>query len=411
MSKKKSSGKKSKKNVTDKNPKKNVNAKKSETPAGGKKQNKTVAEKNRKRKKLIIIFIVVDILLAIGVGCAFIFDIFHFEDVRGQVSNTEFEDDTDVDGDEEEKEKAIKTLNELRDCTDLSSILREWAVNGSDEDSLMSSKNVINFLLIGVDASGGNSDVMMLMSLDKKNEKIYLNSFMRDSYTYLDTPSGEQYAKMNAAYANGGVDCLINTIQHNYKIKIDNYFLVDFNTFVEVVDIIGGIDVPVQAYEARAAGIPEYGDSVHLTGKQALWYCRIRKCDIDGDVSRTRRQRQFITAVIEKTKQVKVSQIDDILDTLLSHIKTDCSTTKLVSLASQALLNKWYNYEIVSQSYPLPENRLDYSGFAWVWIVDYPPDAKALQESIYGKTNIVLNKNRITTIDVMRNGQSGSAMP
>ena len=375
------------------------------------KTKKTVTEKNKLRKKLIAVFISADIVLVFCIGFAFVYSYFNFEEAEDFISRGEFVDVTEDNDSGNGNGSAVKTLTELRDSSDLSSMLREWAVNDYDEDALMKSDDIINFLLIGVDASGGNSDVMMLMSLDKQNEKIYLTSFMRDSYTYINTPYGDRYAKMNAAYANGGVNCLIETIQMNYKIKIDNYFLVNFNTFTEVVDIIGGIDVPVQAYEAREAGIPEYGDNVHLNGQQALWYCRIRHCDTDGDVSRTRRQRQFISAVIDKTKQVKLSQIDDILDTLLEHIKTDCGMSKLASLATQALFNKWYNYEIVSQSLPLPENRLDYSGYAWVWIVDYPADAQALQKTIYGKSNIVLNGNRVTAIDLMKSGKSGSAEP
>lgn len=370
---------------------------------------KTVAEKNRRRKKLILLFVIIDILLAAAICTLYLFDLFDFEEVKDFIFPSEFIDDVegyeDVSG--ENQEKAIKTLTELRDSNDLSSLLKEWATNDYADDTLMQSKDIINFLLIGVDAGGGNTDVMMLMSLDKENKTIHLTSFMRDSYTFINTVYGDRYAKMNAAYSNGGVDCLIETIQRNYKIKIDNYFLVDFNTFVRVVDIIGGIDVPVQEYEAREAKLPEYGDPVHLNGQQALWYCRIRKCDVDGDVSRTRRQRQFITAVIEKSKQVKLSQIDDILNTLLTQVKTDCPTSKLISLATQALVSKWYDYQIISASLPALENRLDYSGAAWVWIVDYPADAKALQEEIYGKSNIILNDGRVTAIDLMRSGKGG----
>ncbi len=376
---------------------------------GKKKSAKSTAEKNRRRKKLIILFVVIDILLAAGIGTLYLFDLFDFDDVKDFIFPSEFVDDVEGYEDEsgENQEKAIKTLTELRDSEDLSSLLKEWATNGYSDDTLMQSKDIINFLLIGVDNGGENTDVMMLMSLDKEKKCIHLTSFMRDSYTFINTVYGDRYAKMNAAYANGGVNCLIETIQRNYRIKIDNYFLVNFNTFVKVVDIIGGIDVPVQAYEARAAGIPEYGDSVHLTGQQALWYCRIRKCDTDGDVSRTRRQRQFISAVIEKSKQVKLTQINDLLDTLLEQVKTDCPTSKLISLATQALVGKWYNYEIISASLPALENRLDYSGAAWVWIVDYPADAKGLQEEIYGKTNIILNSDRVTAIDLMRSGKGG----
>lgn len=382
----------------------------SKASGASKKSKMSKAEKKKNngiRKKLIIIFVVLDILLVFCIGGVLLHNIFDF-DKDNFVAPNEFIDDTEGFDDEDGgKEQAIKTLNELRNSEDLSSLLKEWSVNGYEDSALMSDKNVLNFLLVGVDASGGNSDVMMLMSADKKNGKIYLTSFMRDSYTYMNTPFGDKYAKLNAAYANGGMGCLIETIQRDYKIKIDNYFVVNFNTFVDIVDIIGGIEVPVQAYEARAAGIPEYGDKVLLNGKQALWYCRIRKCDTDGDVSRTRRQRQFITAIINKTKQVEINQIDDILNSLLKYIKTDCSSTKLISLATQALTGKWYNYQIISNTLPASENRLDYEGAAWVWIVDYPADAVYLQNTIYGKTNIVLNTDRVTAIDLMRSGKGG----
>lgn len=372
-----------------------------------------ITEKQKKRKKILISFIVADIVLLASIIALFLFQIFDFDDLKEFIFPDEFVDDIKGYGDPENaddpeaKRKAIKTLTELRGSEDLSSLLKEWATNGYKEASLMTNENVINFLLVGADGGGSNTDAMMLMSLDKINQKIYLTSFMRDSYTYINTRYGEKYAKLNAAYANGGMDCLIETLQNNYKIKIDNYFFVNFETFTDIVDIMGGIDLPVQRYEAREANIPEWGESVHLNGAQALWFCRIRKCDTDGDVSRTRRQRLFITTVIERSKQVKLSQVDDILDTLLEHIYTDCGSSKLFSLATQALMNKWYDYEIVQQTLPLPENRLDYSGVAWVWIVDYPADAKALQETIYGTSNIILNDNRETAIDLMRSGKAG----
>lgn len=368
--------------------------------------NNTGKKRNTGRSKLIALFVIFDIILVLAIGAVFLFRIFDFKEEQEFTPPTEFVDDTNVNEEDDiDAEQAINTLTELRGSGNLSSILRDWATNGTDENSLMSDKDVINFLLVGVDEGGGNTDVMMLMSADKKNKKIYLTSIMRDSYTYMHTSFGDRYAKLNAAYANGGVNCLIQTIQNDYKIKIDNYFLVNFNTFTEIVDIMGGIRVPVKQYEAVAAELPDWGDNVLLNGSQALMYCRIRKCDSDGDVSRTRRQRQMITAFIKRTKSVNASQIDDILNSLLKYVRTDCSTSKLISIASQALLGKWYDFEIVSNSLPAPQNRMDYSGAAWVWIVDYPADAVLLQNFIYGKTNIVLSEDRVTAIDVMRYGR------
>ena len=364
-------------------------------------------KKNIKRKKLFVFFISADAVLLIGIALLFLFQVFDFKEAAEFIFPSEFIDDI-VNEAEDEQDTAVKTLTELRSSSSLSKFLKDWAVNGSGKnDTLMQSKDVLNFLLVGLDQGGGNSDVMMILSADKKNEKIYLTSLMRDSYTYINTKFGDKYAKLNAAYANGGINCLIETIQNDYKIKIDNYILVNFKTFVKIVDIIGGITLPVQKYEAKAAGLPEWGDHVSLNGNQALSFCRIRKCDSDGDVSRTRRQRQFITAVIDKCRDIKVSQIDDILDTLLEYVKTDCGTSKLISLATQGLLGKWYEFEIVSQSLPAPENRMDYSGAAWVWIVDYPSDAVYLQKLIYGKTNIELSEDRVSAIELMKSGKGG----
>lgn len=315
-----------------------------------------------------------------------------------------------------DEEQVFETLEELRGVNDLSSVLKNWAENTS-ENSLMKNKNVINFLLIGLDASNSNSDAIIIASLNKNTKKIHLSSVFRDSYTYINTPSGAKYAKINACYANGGPEKLIETLQNNFKIKIDYYVSVNFDSFSSIVDTLGGIKLNVQEYEAAAvrseAGIycPS-GEGVILNGQQALAFCRIRHCDADADVSRTRRQRQFINALIDEAKDISISQISPLLNTVIKYVKTDCSVANIISLGTQALTNKWYNYEIVSAGIPSEEHRMDYRGNAWVWIVDYPAAAKSLQESIYGTTNIELKEDRVSAIDIMKNSHNtGTANP
>ena len=310
----------------------------------------------------------------------------------------------------------IEHLEELRGVSDLSSVLKNWALN-TNENSLMRSKDVINILLIGLDASDSNSDAIIIASLNKKTEKIYLTSVFRDSYTYISTSSGDRYAKINACYANGGAAKLIETIQNNFKIKIDYYVSVNFDSFSAIVDSLGGIRLDVQEYEAAAVrseirGACPSGEDVLLNGEQALAFCRIRKCDADADVSRTRRQRQFINALINEAQNISISQISPLLNSVIKYIKTDCSVTDIISLGTQALTNKWYNYEIVSAAVPSEDHRMDYRGYAWVWIVDYPAAAKALQETIYGSSNIDLKEDRVSAIDIMKNaGNTGNAAP
>ena len=397
-------------------------AKKTASAKDGKKKSSEKGAKKKKaplRKSDKAILSIIAVLVALGAVFAgiilnldFAEDIFHH--------GTDFIDDThvDTDGDgrqDEDDKSAVEALSELRDSTDLSGILKNWA-KGSTDASLMKSKNVINFLLIGVDASGGNSDSIIMLTVNKKTQKLFLTSFMRDSYTYINTKSGDKYAKVNASYANGGADCLVETIENDYKIAIDHYVSVNFNTFKEIVDVMGGVTVPIQEYEARAMRAEggytgTHGDAVTLNGEDALIFCRIRHCDSDADVSRTRRQRTFITSIIHRAKDISMSQVSSVIGTLLKYVRTDCSTADLISLATQGLLGKWYDYEIITTTEPIESCRLDYAGYAWVWIVDYPAAAQDLQKKIYGETNITLNENRVTAIDVMKRGSSGKAHP
>lgn len=397
-------------------------AKKTASAKAGKKKSSEKGAKKKKaplRKSDKVILSIIAVLVALGAVFAgiilnldFAEDIFHH--------GTDFIDDTHVDNDgdgrqDEDDKSAVEALSELRDSTDLSGILKNWA-KGSTDASLMKNKNVINFLLIGVDASGGNSDSIIMLTVNKKTQKLFLTSFMRDSYTYINTKYGDKYAKVNASYANGGADCLVETIENDYKIAIDHYVSVNFNTFKEIVDVMGGVTVPIQEYEARAMRAEggytgTYGDAVTLNGEDALIFCRIRHCDSDADVSRTRRQRTFITSIIHRAKDISMSQVSSVIGTLLKYVRTDCSTADLISLATQGLLGKWYDYEIITTTEPIESCRLDYSGYAWVWIVDYPAAAQDLQKKIYGETNITLNENRVTAIDVMKRGSSGKARP
>lgn len=365
---------------------------------------------NKKKKlpkgtvALISIFALIIVLLS--VFTILLFNVVDFDTEETKLPGAEETLDNHI-----EDETGVEVLNELRDAGSLSSILKEWALSG-DEGSYMKSRDVYNFLLIGCDASGSNSDVIMLTTVNTKDKKIHLTSMFRDSYTYIPTSSGKMFAKINASYATGGASKLIETVQNDYKIKIDYYVSVNFQSFVDVVNILGGITLDVKQYEAQAVG-PDcpYGEGVTLTGEQALMFCRIRKCDADGDVSRTRRQREFITALINKSRELGISQIGPIVNSLLKYVKTDCDSTDIIALATQAVIGKWYGYTLESSSIPMPEHRMDYNGNAWVWIVDYPAAAKALQESIYGESNIVLSENRVTAIDIMKEGSTGDAHP
>lgn len=300
---------------------------------------------------------------------------------------------------DEEKDEYYDMMTAIRDDSDLSSQLYSWYTNGGDH---MASNNVLNILIVGIDASGGvpmegNSDVMMLASVDKKGGKITLCSFLRDSYTYFETSSGNgYYSKLNAAYANGGADCLINAIEYNYKIDIDYFVAVDFEAFEKVIDAIGGINLDVTEKEARAmedyaniTGVP-YGENVLLSGEHALLFARMRKIYITGDVQRSQNQRKVINAIIKKSKTLSISDLNNVVQTLGEYIYTDCPATKIVSLGTSAIIGKWYDFQVYSMEAPPLSARKEYNGNSWMWLVDYPYSAQYVQKQIYGESNIVI---------------------
>lgn len=302
----------------------------------------------------------------------------------------------DLSGDEKDEYHSMITA--IRDNSDISTSLYNWYTNDGE---IMSSKNVLNILIVGLDGRSGdmqgNSDVMMLASVNKKDGKITLCSFLRDSYTYFETSSGNgYYSKLNAAYANGGADCLMNAIEYNYKIDLDYFVAVDFEAFEKVIDAIGGINLNLTEAEAQAmqdyagiSGIP-YGENTLLNGEQALLYSRMRKIYTTGDVHRTENQRKVINAIIKKSRTLTLGELNDVVQTLGQYVYTDCPMTKIISLGTNAILGKWYNFQVYSMEAPPESAREAYNGNSWMWMVDYPYSAQYVQKQIYGESNIVI---------------------
>ena len=118
------------------------------------------------------------------------------------------------------------------------------------EGELLNDRQVLNILLIGADTrynqTSGNSDTMILISIDTKNKKLKLLSFMRD--TYVNIP-GYGNTKLTHSFSYGGAELTVRTIQLNYGIQIDRYAIVDFNSFKNIIDKLGGIDIELSQEE------------------------------------------------------------------------------------------------------------------------------------------------------------------
>ena len=293
-------------------------------------------------------------------------------------------------------------------ATEFKASIKEWATNGGD---IMYDENVINVLCIGVDTRNQNTvsgltDSMIIISVNRKLGTITLSSIMRDSYAYLEAPDGSgSFNKINSAFPFYGINNLINTIESHFKIKIDGYAMINFALFKAVIEKLGGVNVTVQQYEANYINKVynfniSSGSSVNLNGDEALAFCRSRNCDADGDVSRTRRQRQVINALLQKAGAIQTSEITDYIKTFMPYLETSYKETEVVSLATKAVVGGWAYFPVQELVLPDEASRKGVSGSTWYWAVDYPLAAKKLQETIYGKTNITLDENRVSPIDL-----------
>jgi LCP family protein required for cell wall assembly len=178
-------------------------------------------------------------------------------------------------------------------------------------------KGVVNILFMGVDRRGQDerprSDTMLLASINPDSKQVAVFSIMRD--TYVDIP-GYGKGKINAAFADGGPELLIDTIQSFLKIPIHYYVATDFEGFAKIIDSIGGIDVNVPEDFVHADdGVYDINlkkGMQHHNGQQALQYVRFRGTP-RADFDRTERQREVAKLVAEKIKSpgmlVKAPQI------------------------------------------------------------------------------------------------------
>lgn len=252
---------------------------------------------------------------------------------------------------------------------------------------LKSSPLVSNILLLGVDGSADSSsrsDSMILVSVDFAHGKIKLTSFLRDSW--VEIPSKDKNAKLNAAYAYGGPQLVVDTIEYNFGVNIDHYVMVDFNMFTEIIDCLGGIDIEVTEKESKFINkttrhTVDYGESVHLDGAEALVYCRIRK--LDSDYMRTYRQRKVITALINQAKDAGISKLITTMQEVFPLIETDMSAAEITGLAYKA------GFSIVA--FDIEQNRVptddqmypDTINGQWVEVLDIDAASEYLQDYIY----------------------------
>lgn len=277
-------------------------------------------------------------------------------------------------------------------------------VNELDDTTKKLLQGYTNIAIFGLDnrsngeLSTGNSDVIMIASINNDSKEVKLVSVYRDSYLNI---GDNTYRKVNAAYANGGVENAINALNTNLDLDISQYVVVDFRAVSDAIDLLGGVEITVEkdevdllnSYTETTGAVT--GKTVHyingpgtytLDGTQATGYARIRYTSGD-DYRRTERQRTVVEQMIKKAKAADLSTLNKIIDTILDNneIETSMSNTTILGLASNLL-----NYQLAgTHGWPFELNTAKLGGKKGDVVVptDLVTNVSELHEYLFGADN------------------------
>lgn len=202
-----------------------------------------------------------------------------------------------------------------------------------DKKVEISDNKPISILLMGVDQEDngtGRSDSLMLFTLNPQKKSMKITSIPRDSYTEIVGKGKKD--KINHAYAFGGIDMSVKTVENFLNVPVDHYIEVNMAGFKDIVDAVGGVDVN-NDLEFTSRGSHFAKGNIHLNGETALKYTRMRYEDPRGDFGRQMRQRQVIQAVIKKGASVSsLASYGDVLKAIEKNVKTSLTQDQMFDI-------------------------------------------------------------------------------
>lgn len=255
-------------------------------------------------------------------------------------------------------------------------------------DNMLSDPDVFNIALAGCDLGTGNyyprSDAILVLSINKRYKTISLVSLSRAVYNSIPSVGNK---RLNMAYAYGGGSLLVQTIEQNYKIDIDYYMSVNFDTFSTIVDILGGVDITFTdaeynyfANQLANHGISGYGAGTYrLDGELALGYVRLRAIDSDRD--RTGRQRKLLLSILNEFKNCSISTYMELLNEILPEIETNMP--KRVMISHIMNVPQYVTWPLTQDIIPYTKYPLINIGGTEYLLIDWDDNVFHLQKLLY----------------------------
>lgn len=235
-------------------------------------------------------------------------------------------------------------------------------------DYIMSTDDVSLILLVGSDSRLGvskaaRSDSMIIAAIDRKHKKIKMASIMRDLYAIIPGYKNDRFNTAfyyDSRYGNLDLKITFKTIEKNLGIKMEDYIVIDFGGFKDVINLLGGVTIDVNAKEAQyMCSHKQYGlfprysagaGTYTMTGAEALNYCRMRKVG-NGDFERTERQRRVIAQVAQQLKGSDVKTLYDVAMKCMDSVVTNIPQEEIIGYAMEAV--DILGYDIVQMQLPI----------------------------------------------------------
>lgn len=316
---------------------------------GGKKKG------NAKKTALVVACIVLALLLAVMIGVyAYINGLF------GKMNQVEVEKIDYAALATETYETTEAT--EAAEATEVTTEATTEATTEPTEPHVASSADYINFLVVGQAAREGetknqdrSADTAILFTLNTHEKTLTMTSLLRDTLIRGATYKGHTWGgiKLTTVYnmgyqwngVAGSMEVMNTTLFLNFGIEVDHNFEVDFNGFIDLINLMGGVDIELTEAEAAYLNADDfwvYKDVEpgwnNLSGMPALSFVRMRKVNNnESDILRTDRQRRFIEAIIDKLKTKSVSELMDLVNAALPMITTSMSNDELMDMALKVL--------------------------------------------------------------------------
>ena len=277
--------------------------------------------------------------------------------------------------------------------------------------------------LFGVDnyysghSESGNSDVIMIASINNDTKEVKLVSVYRDTFldTDVQTESSPNFHKANRAFAIGGAQQSIRMLNASLDLDIEHFITVDFKVVTDVVNMLGGVEIDVDEAEMKELNrhidttAQATGDTaVHITspglqtlnGTQATTYARIRKT-VGNDFARAERQREVINEIVKKAKRTDLPTINKIINQVFPEICTNYTNTEIIRLAASM-----FDYELAdSTGFPFSKYaaRLGGSKGDVVLCADLENNVRALHRYLYNDATYVPSATVINYSDLIKN--------